>query len=139
DVAERISSKDHEATRLLEFPSARVDIGHAFGPVLCGIEVDLEHARVGTHLDVGFLRSEWDDRKMRTRTRVFAEDDGLLSYGIYQADSSRGAAGYVAKILKGCQSGRTAGGIRAVNQSENCQGARPYRAAGAARPRRRGD
>ena len=72
-------------------------------------------------------------------TRVFAEDDGLLSYGIDEADSFRRAAGYVAKILKGAKGGRTAGGIageiRAVNQSENCQGARPRGARRAACPR----
>src|SRR5204863_8400286 len=38
-------------------------------------------------------------------TRVFAEDDGLLSYGIDEADSFRRAAGYVAKILKGAKAG----------------------------------
>src|SRR5262249_14567870 len=38
-------------------------------------------------------------------TRVFAEDDGLLSYGIDGADSFRRAAGYVAKILKGAKAG----------------------------------
>ena len=36
-------------------------------------------------------------------TRVFAEDDGLLSYGIDEADSFHRAAGYVAKILKGAK------------------------------------
>ena len=38
-------------------------------------------------------------------TRVFAEDDGLLSYGVDEADSFRRAAGYVAKILKGAKAG----------------------------------
>jgi len=38
-------------------------------------------------------------------TRVFAEHDGLLSYGIDEADSFRRAAGYVAKILKGAKAG----------------------------------
>ena len=38
-------------------------------------------------------------------TRVFAEDDGLLSYGIDEVDSFRRAAGYVAKILKGAKAG----------------------------------
>jgi ABC-type uncharacterized transport system substrate-binding protein len=38
-------------------------------------------------------------------TRIFAEDDGLLSYGIDEADSFRRAAGYVAKILKGAKTG----------------------------------
>jgi putative ABC transport system substrate-binding protein len=38
-------------------------------------------------------------------TRVFAEDDGLLSYGIDEADSFYRAAGYVAKILKGAKAG----------------------------------
>ena len=38
-------------------------------------------------------------------TRIFAEDDGLLSYGIDEADSFRRAAGYVAKILKGAKAG----------------------------------
>jgi putative tryptophan/tyrosine transport system substrate-binding protein len=38
-------------------------------------------------------------------TRVFAEDDGLLSYGIDEADSFHRAAGYVVKILKGAKAG----------------------------------
>jgi len=38
-------------------------------------------------------------------TRVFAEDGGLLSYGIDEAASFHRAAGYVSKILKGAKVG----------------------------------
>src|SRR5579863_5023760 len=70
DIAERIGGKDHEAARLLEFPSARVDIGYTLGALPCSIEVYLEHPRVGSYLDVGFFRSERNDREMRARLGV---------------------------------------------------------------------
>ena len=77
DVAKRIGSKDHEATGLLELPPARVDIGRAFGVVLCGVEVDLEHTRVGTYLDIGLLRSKRDHREMWARLGVCLAAEAL--------------------------------------------------------------
>jgi hypothetical protein len=75
--------------------------------------------------------------------RLFVGGGGLLSYDPDRIDQYRRAAGYVDRILRGRQARRPAGAgadeIRAGNQHENRQGARPRRPAHAARPRRRGD
>jgi putative ABC transport system substrate-binding protein len=57
-----------------------------------------EHRRIIILAAVARLPTIWS-------TRVFAEDDGLLSYGIDEADSFRRAAGYIVKILKGAKAG----------------------------------
>src|SRR5215813_13143568 len=64
-VAERIGAERHELSRLLEFTTRGIDIGHALGSGLGGVEVDFHDARVGAHLDVGLPRSKRNDREMR--------------------------------------------------------------------------
>ena len=75
--------------------------------------------------------------------RVYVESGGLVSYGFDVVDQFRRAAGYVDRILKGENPADSAGAgadqVRAGDQSQDRQGARPRRATVAARPRRRGD
>ena len=75
--------------------------------------------------------------------RQFAASGGLISYGPSLEGALRQIGIYTGTILKGCQARRSAGPaadqVRAGHQPEDRQGARPHRAAIAARPRRRGD
>jgi ABC-type uncharacterized transport system substrate-binding protein len=75
--------------------------------------------------------------------RYFTEIGGLLSYGSDQIDNIRRAAIYADHILKGSKPSelpvQAPGQVRAGDQYEDRQGARPRRAAIATRSRRRGD
>ena len=73
--------------------------------------------------------------------RYYVANDGLLSYGVDPSDLYRRAASYVDRIPRGAQPADlpVAVKVRAGDQHEDRQGARPRRAAIAARPRRRGD
>ena len=76
--------------------------------------------------------------------RFYAIGGGLISYGPDPIDPHRRAASYVDRILtQGREAGRPAGAstdpVRAGDQPQNREFARPRSAADAARPRRRGD
>jgi putative ABC transport system substrate-binding protein len=57
-----------------------------------------ERRRIVTLAAAGRLPTIWT-------TREFAEDGGLITYGLDEADSFRRAAGYLVKILRGARAG----------------------------------
>ena len=75
--------------------------------------------------------------------REFAVDGGLITCESSLTGTGRQVGVYVGEDPQRRQAGRSAGSaadqIRARNQPQDCQGARPHRAVIAARPRRRGD
>ena len=75
--------------------------------------------------------------------RQFVDVGGLMSYAVNFYDQCRRAATYVDQILKGDKPGdlpvQQPTKFELGRQSQDRQGARPHRAADAARPRRRGD
>ena len=78
-----------------------------------------------------------------TPIRLFVADGGLISYGPDTLDPTRRAAVYVDRILKGEKPAdlpvQAPTKYETGDQPQDRQGARPRRAAVAARPRRRGD
>ena len=78
-----------------------------------------------------------------TFTRSFAEVGGLMSYGPNAIELVPARRLFRGQDSAGCQGrgnpGRAANQIRTRHQSQDRQGARPHRAADAARPRRRRD
>jgi putative tryptophan/tyrosine transport system substrate-binding protein len=72
-----------------------------------------------------------------------AKAGGLMAFSFNLVDVHAQAASYIDRILRGRQSGRltgsTADKLLADHQPQDRQGARPYRSASHARPRRRGD
>ena len=75
--------------------------------------------------------------------RYYVEGGGLISYGPISSTSSGRPAAYVDRILKGEKPAdlpvQAPTKYELVDQPQDRQGARPRRAAGSARPRRRGD